>query len=52
MIIKLIRPILFTWFQSEQVKDLVIDLMVAYAESTETEVDDKLVAFVRQGLGR
>ena len=52
MIIKLLRPIIFAWLGSEEVKQLVIDLMTAYAESTETEIDDKIVEFVRKGLGK
>ena len=46
----LIRPLLFKFAQSEQVKRLVVDLLRKFAESTETDVDDKLVEFVETGL--
>ena len=52
MIIKLLRPIILAWATSEEVKQLVIDLLTTYAESTETEIDDKIVEFVRKGLGK
>lgn len=46
----LIRPLLFKFAQSEQVKRLVVDLLRKFAESTETDVDNKLVDFVETGL--
>ena len=42
----LIRPILFRFLQSEGVKKLVVDLLTAYAESTESQIDDQVVSFV------
>ena len=50
MIITLIRPILFAWLQSEQTKKLVVDLLTKLAESTDNDIDDKAVEFVRNGL--
>ena len=50
MIISLIRPILFAWLQSEQTKKLIVDLLEKLAESTDNEVDDKAVEFIRNGL--
>ena len=46
----LIRPILFSFLLSKQVKQLVIDLLQAYAASTENQVDDKIVASVKKAL--
>lgn len=48
--ITLIRPILFSFIQSEKVKMLVVDLLSKMAESTENSVDDKMVEFIRNGL--
>lgn len=46
----LIRPILFKFLQSTAVKKLIVDLLTAMAESTESTVDDHVVAYVRQAL--
>ena len=46
----LIRPLLLKFAQSEQVKRLVVDLLRKFAESTETDVDNKMVDFVEKGL--
>tara|TARA_X000001382_G_scaffold33249_1_gene21862 strand:- start:151 stop:324 length:174 start_codon:yes stop_codon:yes gene_type:complete len=46
----LIRPILFKFMQSESVKRLIVDLMKAYAASTETTVDDSVADFVERNL--
>ena len=45
-----IRPILFSFLLSKQVKQLAIDLLEAYAASTETKIDDKIVASVKKAL--
>lgn len=50
MIISLIRPILFAWLQSDQTKRLIVDLLAKLAESTDNELDDKAVEFIRNGL--
>ena len=49
--IKLLRPIIFAFLMSDAVKKLVIDLLSAYAKSTDTSVDDVAVEMVRKGLG-
>ena len=49
--ITLIRPILLSFLLSESVKKLVIDLITAYAKSTDTTVDDAVVEMVKRGLG-
>ena len=50
IMITLIRPILFAFLQSEQVKRLIVDLLTKLAESTDNEVDDKAVEFIKNGL--
>ena len=49
--IKLLRPIIFAFLQSQAVKELVIDLLSAYAERTDNEVDDYAVDLIRRELG-
>ena len=48
--IALIRPILFSFLQSEKVKLLIVDMLSKLAESTDNDVDDKAVEFIRNGL--
>ena len=48
--ITLIRPILFSFIQSEKVKLLIVDMLTKLAESTENDIDDKAVEFIRNGL--
>ena len=48
--ITLIRPILFQFLQSDRVKALIIEMLEKLAESTDNDIDDKAVEFVRNGL--
>ena len=50
--IKILRPIIFAFLTSDAVKQLVIDLLEAYAKETDNTVDDVAVAMVRKGLGK
>ena len=50
--IKILRPILFAFLMSDSVKQLVIDLLSAYAKETETTLDDMAVELVKKGLGK
>ena len=50
--ITLLKPILFSFLMSDSVKNLVIDLLEAYAKSTETNVDDSALQLVKKGLGK
>ena len=50
IIITLIRPILFSFLNSDKVKRLIIDLLTKLAESTDNDIDDKAVEFIRNGL--
>ena len=48
--ITLIKPILFTFLTSTSVKKLVVDLLSAYAKSTDNTLDDAAVAMVKNSL--
>ena len=48
--ILLIKPILVTFLSSKSVKKLVVDLLEAYAKSTDNTIDDAAVALVRKNL--
>ena len=57
--ISLIRPILFSFLQSTQVKRMIIDLLRALAEKSDNTVDDQAVELSRarsiwksDGMGR
>lgn len=45
-----IRPILFSFFTSLVVKELVIELLRKYAKTTDNQVDDTLVEVVKDKL--
>lgn len=48
--ITLIKPILFAFLTSASVKKLVIDLLSAYAKSTDNSLDDAAVELVKKNL--
>jgi len=48
--ITLIRPILFSFLNSDNVKRLIIDLLAKLVESTDNDIDDKAVEFIKNGL--
>tara|TARA_B100000085_G_C18413221_1_gene459494 strand:+ start:614 stop:778 length:165 start_codon:yes stop_codon:yes gene_type:complete len=48
--ITLIRPILFSFLNSEKVKRLIVDLLKKLAEQSDNSVDDEAVAFIERGL--
>ena len=48
--IKLIRPIIFAFLTSQAVKELVVDLLSAYAERTDNLVDDYAVDLIKREL--
>lgn len=48
--IVLIRPILFSFFTSEPVKLLVIQLLTKYVKTTDNQIDDTLVEVVKGKL--
>ena len=50
--IAILKPILLAFLMSDAVKNLVIDLLTAYAKNTENNVDDYAVELVKKGLGK
>tara|TARA_Y100001951_G_C11031089_1_gene125018 strand:- start:53 stop:223 length:171 start_codon:yes stop_codon:yes gene_type:complete len=50
MTMLLIKPILFQFLSSTSVKKLVVQLLEAYAKTTDNTIDDAAVALVRKNL--
>jgi len=50
MIFAVIRPILFSFLTSKQVKQLIVDVLDALAKKTENTLDDQAVEAVRRAL--
>lgn len=48
--IAIIKPILLRFVQTKAVKTLVIELLEAYAKSTENTIDDTVVNLVKTKL--
>jgi|TARA_B100000073_G_C23663341_1_gene545530 hypothetical protein len=48
--ITIIRPLLFQFLQSDKVKALIVEMLERLAETTDNDIDDKAVEFVRNGL--
>ena len=48
--ITIIRPILFQFLQSEKVKMLIVEMLERLAKTTDNDIDNKAVEFVRNGL--
>ena len=48
--IALIRPVLFSFLNSEKVKVFIIDMLTKLVESTDNDIDDKAVEFIANGL--
>ena len=48
--ITLIRPILFSFLNSEKVKRLIVDLLAKLAEHSDNTIDDSAVSFIERGL--
>jgi len=46
----LVRPILFSFLKSKAVKILVLDLLEAYAKSTDNTIDDQVCEYVSKNL--
>ena len=46
----IIKPILMTLLSTSAVKNLIIQLLEAYAKSTDNTIDDKAVEIVRRNL--
>ena len=50
-ITKAIKPVLMRFSKSDAVKQLIIDLLDAYAKTTDNKIDDGLVDLVAGALG-
>ena len=50
IMITLIRPILFSFLNSDKVKLLIIDMLTKLVQSTDNDIDDKAVEFIEQQL--
>lgn len=48
--VKLVKPVLIAFLESEAVKNLVVDLLDRYAKSTSNDIDDVVVGLVRSKL--
>lgn len=48
--ITIIRPILFSFLQSDRVKALIVELLTKLSESTDNDIDDQAVSMIRRGL--
>ena len=48
--ITIIRPILFSFLNSDKVKRLIVDLLTKLAEQSDNTVDDQAVKFIERGL--
>lgn len=46
----LIKPILFSFLKSRGVRQLVVDLLEAYAKSTDNTIDDAAVELVKKNI--
>lgn len=50
ILIKLTKPVLFSYLSSNSVKRLVIELLYKYSKTTDNKVDDNLVKLVETSL--
>jgi len=50
-ITKAIKPVLLRFIKSDAVKQLVVDLLSAYADTTDNKIDDGIVSLVANALG-
>ena len=48
--ILIIKPILMTFLKSDAVKRLVLDLLRAYAETTDNTIDNQICDYVEKNL--
>ena len=48
--IKILRPIIFAFLTSKAVKQLVVDLLAAYAKETDNTIDDTAVQLIQSNL--
>ena len=46
----IIKPILFSFLKTKAVRQLVIDLLEAYAKSTDNTIDDAAVELIKKNI--
>lgn len=46
----IIKPILFAFLKSNSVRQLVVDLLEAYAKSTDNKIDDAAVDLIKKNI--
>jgi len=51
LIVEAIKPILMAFLKGDAVKKLVVDLLHAYAGTTDNKIDDAVVGIVADALG-
>lgn len=49
-IIEFVKPLIFAFINSEEVKNLVVTLLEKYAARTDNKIDDTVVEIVREKL--
>lgn len=49
-VVAALKPVLMAFLKSRAVKQLVVDLLHAYAGTTDNKIDDALVGIVRDAL--
>ena len=50
ILVATMKPVLFSFINSVSVKKLVVDLLEAYAKSTDNSLDDTAVKVVKESL--
>lgn len=50
IMIALVKPILFAFLKGRAVRQLVVELLEAYAKSTDNSIDDAAVALVKANI--
>ena len=46
----ILKPIVLTFLKSDKFKQFVVDLLEKLVESTDNDLDDKAVEFIKRGL--
>lgn len=50
-IVALLKPVLLSFLSGPAVRRLVVDLLAAYAATTDNKIDDNIVEIVSDALG-
>lgn len=49
-LVAVVKPVLFSFLASKAVKDLVVELLERYVKTTDNQIDDAVVAMVRERI--